>query len=115
MNLTLPYPPSVNTYWRHDRGRTHISTKGKQYRIDVVAAVLSTTRGSRKFLGPVRVTIVACAPDKRRRDLDNLLKATLDSMQAAGVYDDDSQVHEINMRWGERVKDGALMVQVVGI
>lgn len=34
----------------------------------------------------------AFPPDRRRRDLDNLQKPTLDAMQHAGVYEDDSQV-----------------------
>ena len=34
----------------------------------------------------------AFPPDRRRRDLDNLLKPALDALQHAGVYEDDSQV-----------------------
>ena len=34
----------------------------------------------------------AYPPDRRRRDLDNLLKCTQDSLAHAGVYEDDSQI-----------------------
>ena len=37
-------------------------------------------------------------PDKRRRDLDNLLKATLDSLTHAGVWSDDSQIDALSIR-----------------
>lgn len=31
-HLKLPYPPSLNTYWRHARGRHYIAEKGTRYR-----------------------------------------------------------------------------------
>jgi hypothetical protein len=29
MTVTLPYPPSANRYWRHNRGIIHLSTEAK--------------------------------------------------------------------------------------
>lgn len=40
----------------------------------------------------IRMEVVAYPPDKRRRDLDNLGKSLLDSLQHAGLYQDDSQI-----------------------
>jgi Holliday junction resolvase RusA-like endonuclease len=40
----------------------------------------------------VAVSIVAFPPDNRTRDLDNILKALLDSLQHAGVIPDDNDV-----------------------
>lgn len=87
--IVLPWPPSVNTYWRTFRGRMLISEAGRRYR---TVAMLIAGVGE-KFGGqPVVVTIEAWFPDLRKRDLDNLLKAPLDALTHAGVYEDDSQI-----------------------
>jgi crossover junction endodeoxyribonuclease RusA len=38
------------------------------------------------------IVINVYPPDARKRDLDNLLKCLLDSLQTAKVYEDDSQI-----------------------
>lgn len=103
----LPWPPSVNTYWRHPNtgklaGRHLISEKGRSYRKEVAIAL----RGQKPIEGPVWVEILAFPPDKRRRDLDNLLKAILDAVQYAGVLKDDSQIHDLRICWGKGSETG---------
>lgn len=90
---TLPWPPSVNTYWRHVGHKTLISKKGREYRDQVCALY-----GNREPLtGRVRVTVWAYMPDRRRRDLDNLLKAPLDAIAKAGWYLDDEQIDDLRI------------------
>ena len=60
----------------------------------------------------LQVIIYAHPPDKRRRDLDNLLKATLDAIQHAGVYPDDSQIDEILIMRGDVRKSGELEITI---
>jgi len=101
MQITLPWPPSVNTYWRHPTtgklaGRHLISEQGRKYREAVRALVLESGRRE-KFTGPLSVHIEAFPPDRRRRDLDNILKSILDSMTYAGVWEDDYQVEELSI------------------
>lgn len=102
MQITLPWPPSVNTYWRHPTtgklaGRHLISEQGRKYREAVRALVLESGRRE-KFTGPLSVHIEAFPPDRRRRDLDNILKSILDSLTYAGVWEDDYQVEELSIR-----------------
>ncbi len=115
LTIALPYPPSVNHYWRHFRGRFVVSAEGKRFRTNVLAEVLNT-HGRNKglpFDGPIIVRITMHAPDKRRRDLDNTLKAMLDALAHAGVYGDDSQIVQIEIAWGVRKPPhGAATVQV---
>ena len=40
IELTLPWPPSMNTYWRTFQGRMIISAKGREYRKAVADQVL---------------------------------------------------------------------------
>ena len=95
--ITLPWPPSVNRYYRNVAGVTKISAEGRAYRAAVVN-LLTESRSSPHITGPVAVEIEAHMPDKRRRDLDNLLKGLLDSLTHAGVWLDDSQVVDLRIR-----------------
>ena len=92
MEITLPWPPTVNTYWRHVGKRTLLSKKGREYRTLVRLAVLAQAWNKYEMKGSLEVRIIAHPPDKRRRDLDNLPKAILDSLEHAGVFEDDNQV-----------------------
>lgn len=99
MNLiqyTLPWPPSVNNYWRRYKDRYFISAKGQKYRKDIHQLCHEAANVFRAD-DRLCVTIEAYPPDKRRRDLDNILKSLLDSMQHAGLYDDDSQIDKLSI------------------
>jgi len=52
------------------------------------------------------------APDKRRRDLDNLPKALLDGLTHSGIWDDDSQIDDLRIMRGEIVKGGSVTVVI---
>lgn len=94
INITLPWPPSSNTYWRRNGNRYFISKRGMDFRKHVLNACtgLDGIFGSDDRL---RIRIKAFPPDKRKRDIDNLLKGILDSLQAAEIYGDDSQIDKI--------------------
>jgi crossover junction endodeoxyribonuclease RusA len=101
MRLVLPYPPSANTYWRHNRGRTHVSNEARAYRTRVLLQVLTARDGRPPHVGPVVVTVTAYRP-ARRGDLDNTLKVLLDALRGA-AYQDDSQVVELHaMRFDDK-------------
>ena len=110
MILTLPYPPSVNTYYTTVAGRRVLSAKGRQYK----ELVWAETRGSLCFPACVRlsVSIALYPPDKRRRDLDNTLKSLLDALTAASVWADDSQIDELTVTRREVAKGGWAVVTI---
>ena len=94
LKVTLPYPPSVNSYWKRTKRGMRRSDKATAY----ITAVFVTTAEARRKLplkgltGRLSVEIRLHMPDKRRRDIDNTAKAILDSMQYAGIYKDDNQI-----------------------
>lgn len=116
LHLTLPYPPSMNHYWHTTvirRGRrfvphVYIGKKGDLYRRKIGEVL----KGVPRLTGPVEVHIMAQPPDKRRRDLDNLLKCLLDSLTKAGLWEDDSQVVGLLVQWGKQVRGGQVNVFV---
>ena len=94
LEVALPWPPSVNHYWAA-RGRSrYLSPRARAWHREAWAILRSSWRG-RPMRGEVAVLLVLHPPDRRRRDLDNILKAVLDALVKAQVLGDDSQVAEI--------------------
>lgn len=122
ISITLPYPPSLNTYWRHvlikRTVRVLISAEGRAYRKAVADAVMLARAAGKmqrhQAICRLSVRIEAQPPDRRVRDLDNLPKAVLDAMTAAGVWLDDAQVDELTVVRLDPVRGGSLRV-LVGI
>lgn len=111
--ITLPWPPSVNTYWRTPRsgklaGMTMLSVKAREYRKAAVEAIgyrLPTTSRA-------AVSILLCAPTKRSFDLDNHVKAILDALTHAHFWLDDSQVDRLTIIRGTTGKPGSAVVTI---
>jgi crossover junction endodeoxyribonuclease RusA len=110
MTLTLPWPPSVNHYWRTWRGRMLISRQGRAYRKQVGA--LLKAAGVTPESGPLAVHIELYPPDRRKRDADNLLKAVNDSLQHGGAFHDDSQIVWLLVEKAEVVPGGKVVVRI---
>ena len=108
--VTLPYPPSVNHYWRHVGPRVLISRQGREYR-EFVRPILAAIRRE-PLTGPLAVLMHIYPPDRRRRDLDNTQKALLDSLQAAGLYVDDSQIVDLHLIKSAVVAGGKVVAQI---
>ena len=111
IKLELPYPPSVNTYWRSNGKRRFISKAGVEFTKEVDFVV---KQGKYPSFGPnkVAMSIMIHPRSKRKFDLDNTLKAILDALMKAGVYNDDSQVDYIEIAKGEQVDKGKAVVHL---
>lgn len=131
IELTLPYPPSVNAMWRTPRsgplaGRTMLSREGRDYREAAAAAIAQQQRsmaargvgmrgcpgiGGIGIDGRLIVEIEARMPDRRKRDLDNLPKAVLDALTHAGVWHDDGQIDDLRV-WRSPLLSGQVVVRI---
>ena len=111
LEFDLPWPPSVNNYYRHVGPRVLISRAGRKYRTMCV----SRLGGLEKLSGAVSLSLECYPPDRRRRDLDNLLKCLQDSITAAGVLDDDSQIRRLQMEMLEPIEGGLVHVRLEAI
>ncbi len=95
VELILPWPPSVNNAYRSlGMGRT-VKTRVVREYFSGVAVLIQ--RKQVKSFGKSRLKIsVDChPPDNRRRDLDNIGKVLLDTLEYSGLFDDDSQVDDL--------------------
>lgn len=110
IELELPFPPSVNHYYRRVGPRTLISREGRRFRDEVCA--LLEAEGVGLMAGPLQVEIEVYPPDRRRRDIDNAMKALLDALQHGGAYGDDSQIEDLRIKRRECVPGGRTLVRI---
>ena len=118
MKLILPFPPSVNTYWRHPNkvafaGECLICmTALNPQRSSCTAIVEQLRRLPKPTSAPASVEIVLFPPDNRIRDLDNYNKALFDALTHAGVWEDDSQVKRMLVEWGPVIPEGKVEITI---
>ncbi len=110
LTLELPFPPSLNHYYRHLGHVTLISRRGRAYR-DAVIALLAGL-GIQPMNGDLAVRLLLYPPDRRRRDADNAQKAVLDALQHGGAYQDDSQIVRLETWKLAPQKGGKVVVQI---
>ena len=113
IQLQLPYPPSVNHYWGQAGNHRFIGKKGKEFRAQVMDAV--NEAGIQPLEGRLAVHIALFPPDKRKRDIDNVLKSLLDACEHAGCYENDSQIDELHITRRDLIKGGACTIIIVQI
>jgi crossover junction endodeoxyribonuclease RusA len=101
------YPPSLNSYYKHYRGRVVISDKGREYHQHIADIYEKETKFTNEI---VEMTIKLYPPDRRRRDVDNVLKCLLDSITRASGWNDDSQVKRLIVERFDPVKGGSCEV-----
>lgn len=117
VGFRLPWPPTVNTYWRSMMagplaGRVLISRRGRAYRREVGIEVMRQCVPREALLGRLGIVVMACPPDRRVRDLDNLWKGMLDALVTAGVIGDDGDFDDLRIHRGPVVTDGMLHVEI---
>ena len=121
--ISLPWPPSMNSYWTPfaipgtKRATMTLTKRARMYRSEVSMAIRQKVGSVAlvPFVGAVRLDVELRAPDRRIRDLDNNLKGLLDSLTFNKVWRDDSQVDEMTVRRGAIIRDGAALIIVTAL
>ena len=109
--IELPWPPTGNHY-KKPSGKFWYLTKSA-IKFHKETNKRWTEAGEPKFgTARLQVCIVAYPPDRRRRDIDNLTKVVLDSLQRTGLYADDCQVDDLRIQRGELKRGGCVVVGV---
>lgn len=101
IQLTLPFPPSVNGYWRAIRRGNNccniLSKRGRDYREAALVAIAAHNLTLRGLAGRLQVSLDLHPPTLRKYDADNMSKGVLDAITHAGVWLDDEQVDRLNV------------------
>ena len=112
IKLNLPWPPSWNHIYGIGKGKVYKKKAAHDFALAVKVA-MAKKRGAEGFgSSRVEVDIQAYPPDRRKRDLDNIQKILLDSLQSAGIYKDDCQVDKITISRGPVVPEGMIVVDI---
>ena len=110
LRFELTYPPSVNHYYIRSSTGVVLGAKGKSYRRDA-SLLLHRYKGHCQDKR-LTVTINVFPPDKRKRDIDNILKCLLDAMEHANVYNNDNQIDMLTVIRRDPIKDGAIQIWI---
>ena len=113
-NLALPWPPSINHYWKHRvvgrRAQIYISKEGTEFKQAVKRLIDEMALNT--LTGRVMVDIALYAPTLRKYDIDNRVKSCLDALTHAGVWLDDEQVDQLSVMRCEKITGGKMLVQI---
>jgi Holliday junction resolvase RusA-like endonuclease len=97
--LTLPeLPPPLSACFKNAKGRGRVKTARYRAWIGNATACIGALPHP-MFDCPIQVTYTLVRPDKRTRDLDNLLKALNDLLVSTNVIEDDSLIWDLRIRW----------------
>lgn len=130
IELTLPYPPSVNHYWQSKAVRSKktkrwtvikfLSKRAKQFRVEVDARVKEQIGLPPKLKGRLAVIVHehygppkgATHHPERAQDIDNCLKPLFDALEWCKVYLNDSQIDELLVVKKRRAAIGRVNVTI---
>lgn len=86
-------PPSVNNYWIKGKNKTNrLSLRAKHFN-----AVMKRFINPCGYGGNVQVDIQFAPPDRKTRDIDNIVKPIFDSLSKCGLILDDKQVEKLTV------------------
>lgn len=100
-------PPSVNHYWVAAGKRRFLSDRAKAFH-----RVVRQLVPAHKTIERLKLEVTFHFPDRRCRDIDNYLKATIDSLVKCGLCVDDEQFDELIVKRGNIIKGGLIKLKV---
>ena len=110
--FTLPIPPSVNALHRATRKQkgVYLSPVYKAWLVE--AGMKLNVQRVPEISPPYAIEYAVGRPDKRRRDVTNLVKAMDDLLQSQGVITDDCHVDDSRIYWCPQQEAGTVKVTV---
>ena len=102
VTVDLPFPPSANRLWRHAGiGKAYKSAEYKAWLTEAGYKARQQAKGH--VAGCYALRVIAGPPDRRKRDLDNLLKPISDLIEGLGLIEGDHLCQRIEAEWSSTV------------
>src|SRR5690606_33375108 len=96
----LPYPPSVNNLFANSKnGGRYAVESYKAWRKAAGEEIIAQRR--QRIKGRFSLAIYVVRPDKRKRDVANLIKAVEDLLVEMQVVEDDSLAERVTIQWAD--------------
>ncbi len=101
--------PKTNRYIRRRGGKVFKSPRVKNWETRALWELKSQYSG-KPIDYRISVDIVLTLPDRRRRDIDNMLKSLWDVLEKAGIISNDNLIYEV--RTVKRIVKGEQGVEI---
>ena len=117
VSIVLPWPPSSNRLWRSPnkgplRGRHLLSRTARAYKTQAGMIIAAQPEEFPVPIpGRVAVRLRVYPPDRRKRDLDNVIKIVLDSCKGQ-CFDDDANIDHLEVLRAEVVPPGYIEISI---
>jgi len=111
LDAEVPMPPSVNQNTRFGKHGAYSSPKYKDWQKEVGKIFMAAK--AQELPPPYKISYEVGRPDKRQRDIDNLIKPLNDALQRAGILTNDSLVDEIFIKWDNLTPKGMVAIHVI--
>lgn len=118
INLVLPSPPSINSYWLSGKLGSHkfLSPKARKFKNEVFDILKENNCFMKKMEGRLFYFAKYYAPDKRARDIDNFCtKGPIDALKDGGLFIDDDQIDYIQYQRENVIKNGKLEIKILEV
>jgi len=118
--ILLPFPPSVNNYWKNVsykkrgiliKGKA-LTPKARQFRIEGLITIRKQYPVHEVINSPVKMLIHLHPPSLRKYDVDNFNKGILDVLTHANIWVDDDLVHDLRVMKCIKRKGGSVIVKI---
>jgi crossover junction endodeoxyribonuclease RusA len=110
LRIELPYPPSINHYFKRRGNRTFIGSEGMAFRTQVCRTLMAAK--VQPMAGMLAVKVRAYPPDRRKRDIDNIQKPLLDALEKGKAFYNDCQIKHLTTVMKEPVRGGKTLVTI---
>ena len=112
IQLILPFPPTINSYYVQTKRGRFISKTGRKFRLTVAQDVREQLGSMDIIEDRLLVEVTLFVPDKRIRDVDNYMKPLLDACTEAGVWEDDRLIDQLFIYRGALVPKGRTLLTI---
>ena len=110
--IYLPWPPTINDYYRVTKaGQRYLDKKVRAYRAGVAESISEQCPGL-YIEDTMFLEVCLYPPDRRKRDLDNYMKGLLDALTEAALWEDDVLINQLHIYRGEVVKGGSVKISI---
>lgn len=113
LEFWLPFPPSSNRLWTPTRRGMRRTDAYKAWIEAAQWEMISQKVAS--IRGPFKATITAARPDRRKRDIDNIIAAPFDAIQHAKVIEDDCYCEMVTARWVTSGEGISMRIEKAGV